>query len=191
MRILRYIFFILFFSKGFFSYAVTTYSVGTTVAANWYSTIALAYAACTGSPAGGYVIEIQSSYVTEAFPITLGNLTNLTSSIPLIIRPAATLTISGSASRLFILDGAHHVTFDGRVGSSGSSVWTIDNTSTTNYNYTFRFANDANNITVKYCTVKGCSNYGCIYFEGTTGTTGNDNNTIDNCTIKPTSGTSF
>ncbi|MGQ0828633.1 MAG: T9SS type A sorting domain-containing protein [Bacteroidota bacterium] len=159
--------------------AQTTFTVG---ASGTYTTIAAAYAACTGSPPG-YIIEIKSDYTTEALPITLGAKANLNAGNTVTIRPQATMTISGSATRIFNFSAAHHVIIDGRINSAGSGVLTIDNTTTNVSEYAIRFENDASNNTVKYCTVKGRSTTGIIIFVTTTGTTGNDNNIIDNCTI--------
>lgn len=100
------------------------------------------------------------------------------------------LTISGDlAAPLIYLNGADNVTIDGRVNATGNTIdLTIDNINTSNTagTSTIRFINDATNNTVKYCNIKGSStgiSNGIILFGTTTGTTGNDNNTIDNNNI--------
>src|SRR6476660_7233269 len=50
-----------------------------------------------------------------------------------------------------------------------------------------RFINDANANVVKFCTLTGVNTSalsGVVLFAGTTGTNGNDNNTIDTCDIR-------
>ena len=49
-----------------------------------------------------------------------------------------------------------------------------------------QFVNDASSNVIKYCTVTSVENSatsGTIFFGGSTGVTGNDNNTIDNCNV--------
>lgn len=163
--------------------ATVTYVVGPSGGAT-HATILAAYNACT-TAANNYIIEIQTTYVTEALPITLAVKTNS----GVIIRPQGALTISGSNTQIFFVTGADNITFDGRVGSTGSTVsLTIDNTSNAASNETFKFDNDATNNTIMYCNVKGSSNFGVVYFGSTTGTTGNDNNTVDHCVISKSSG---
>jgi hypothetical protein len=107
------------------------------------------------------------------------------------IYPTVTgLSISGDlAAPLIDLNGADNVTIDGRVNATGSTadlVITNTSASLTAGTSTIRFINDASNNTVKYNTLKGSSldsGGGAIFFSTTTGTTGNDNNTIDHCNI--------
>ncbi len=101
-------------------------------------------------------------------------------------------TVSGKAvtgalnAPLIDLNGADNVTIDGRVGSTGTlKNLTIVNTSTyfAGKTSTIRFINDATLNTIKYCTLKGSSTdptAGIIFLSTTTGTTGNDGNTINN-----------
>ena len=103
------------------------------------------------------------------------------------IYPTGTRTITGSiAAPLINLNGADNVTIDGRANATGSTKsLTISNTSAvaTAGTSTIRFINDASSNTVKYCTLKGSSTdaaAGIVFFSTTTGSTGNDNNTIDN-----------
>ena len=99
-------------------------------------------------------------------------------------------SISGSVNGPLIdLNGADNVTFDGRVDHTGSAKdLVISNTSTSNSpgTSTIRFINDATSNIVKYCTLKGSSTdaaSGIIFFSLTSGTTGNDGNTIQNNNI--------
>jgi hypothetical protein len=108
---------------------------------------------------------------------------------------ASDLTISSNlASPLIDLNGADHVTIDGRVNGSGTSVGlTISNTSTSGTAGTsaIRFINDASGNIIQYCNLKGSSTVysGGIYtgtivlFSTTDQATGNDNNTISHNNI--------
>ncbi|MFZ4520777.1 MAG: T9SS type A sorting domain-containing protein [Bacteroidales bacterium] len=99
------------------------------------------------------------------------------------------LTISGNVSGpLLNLNGADHVTIDGRVNATGSAKdLTITNTNTGTIASTIRFINSAESNTVKYCTIKGSetsssssNRSGIIFFSTSTSGNGNDGNTIDN-----------
>ena len=138
--------------------------------------------------AGNLTLIIQSGYpdVAETYPIE-GPIVGVTGSYTVTIYPDGsgyTIT-SASAIATVRLNGSQNVIFDGRVGGTGSTVdLTISNTGT---GPALLFINDASNNTIKYCNVVGTANTantsGVILFSTTTGTTGNDNNTIDNCDI--------
>jgi hypothetical protein len=107
------------------------------------------------------------------------------------IVPSAGVTriISGSnaATGLIRFDGADRVNIDGRFGGSGTFL-TFRNTS--NAQPTISFINDAQNNTVQYSIVEsgnpntGATAGGAILIGSTTGTSGNDNITINNCEIR-------
>ena len=140
------------------SFSTTTYTVG---AAGSYTTIASAYAACSGST--DYVIEIRSDYnynsetTTGANTISLGTLTNKSSVNTVTIRPASGVSVSltGTASSIFTLNGANWVIFDGRAAGVGASAWTIINSSSSASKRVLTFINDASNNVIKYCSIKG------------------------------------
>jgi hypothetical protein len=97
------------------------------------------------------------------------------------------LSIAGSlAAPLIDLNGADNVTIDGRVNASGSAkdlIISNSGTSSIAGTSTIRLINDASTNTVKYCSIKGSSNdaaAGIIFFSVTAGSTGNDDNLIDN-----------
>jgi hypothetical protein len=138
---------------------------------------------------------------TGAFEIKINNSTNETATAVLnasgtgaaiyssvLIYPTAEgVIIAGNlAAPLIDLNGADNVTIDGRINASGSTkVLTITNTSNSAVagTSTVRFINDATNNSVKYCILKGSTTdaaSGILFFSSTTGTTGNDGNTIDN-----------
>lgn len=141
----------------------------------------------TNGAAGTLVYELLSGYssASETFPLTLPS-TLITNGNQITIRPASSvssnLTItSANATATIDLNGCTNVTIDGRPGGTGSSkLLTITNTGAASP--AIRFINEASNNTVKYCTISGTANVstssGIIYFSTTTGSNGNDNNTI-------------
>ena len=169
--------------------AAGTYSVGPT---GTYASLTAVAAALSNGTAGPVIFELQSTYLSsvETFPITFSAsacpVTNVT------IRPeaavASTLNIVGTNTTAIIdINGGTNITFDGRPGGVGTNRFlTISNLSTATGGSAFRFINDASSNTIKYCVVKSLfasTTSGVIVFSTTTGTTGNDNNTIDNCDI--------
>ncbi|MDP1623554.1 MAG: T9SS type A sorting domain-containing protein [Bacteroidales bacterium] len=85
------------------------------------------------------------------------------------------------------LNGADHVTFDGRVNKTGSAKdLTLANTYTGAAASTIRFFGSAENNTVKYCTVKGAGTGqtgGVIFFSTALSGNGNNGNMIDHCDL--------
>ncbi len=99
----------------------------------------------------------------------------------------AARTITGAiVGHMIDLNGADNVTIDG-LNTGGNSL-TISNTDQGTSTSTIRLVNDATGNTVTNATVLGSSGaalssgFGVIYF-GIGTTTGNDNNTISNCSI--------
>ena len=94
------------------------------------------------------------------------------------------------AAPLIDFNGAKNAIVEGRINGVGTvRSLTFNNYSISNAdnNCTFRFINDASGNTIRYAILKGASktvssylNYwgGIVYFSTTTGTTGNDNNSI-------------
>ncbi|HMU10229.1 MAG TPA: BNR-repeat neuraminidase N-terminal domain-containing protein [Ferruginibacter sp.] len=142
----------------------------------------------TGCLTGAVLFNLlDASYSAgETFPISINSNATASATNTLTIRPTQPATvISGSgAGSLITLNGADYVTIDGRVGGAGASQLTITNTNATGSAITF--INDATNNNVIYSALKSDNtSTGVVNFLGTTGTTGNDNNTIDNCNIGP------
>ena len=109
------------------------------------------------------------------------------SNFTMTISPAdATLkTISGTLNNGMIrFNGADRVTIDGRFGGSGSYL-EFENSNTGISASTFTFIADATGNTIKYTSIKGAnpSATGGVILFSTGTTSGNDNNTIDNCAI--------
>ena len=139
-----------------------------------------------GTHTGSIIVKINGSQLLSSSAILNASGTGSASYTAVTLYPTTTgITISGSGSftePLIDLNGADNVVIDGRVGGTGSTKDLII-TNPGIAGSTIRFINDATGNTVKYCTIKGSStdpNGGIIYFSTTTGTTGNDNNLIDN-----------
>ncbi|MEO6404478.1 MAG: T9SS type A sorting domain-containing protein [Ferruginibacter sp.] len=142
---------------------------------------------------GPVILELQAAYTSagETFPLTIGGISCLSATNTLTIRPeagATNLLITNALSNATIVDSTNgsYLTIDGRPGGAGTAKeLTIENTNVAGQ--AIKFINDATNSTIKYCTIKGVNtstSQGVIWFTTTTGTTGNDNITIDNCDIK-------
>ncbi len=161
-----------------------------------YSTLTAAISAIntSGVSAAALTLELNATYVStsETFPLTLTNTTGCLSATNLVtIRPASgvtarTITSTNTTATIDINGGSYWI-IDGRAGGSGSTKQlTISNTSTSTGGTAIRFINEASNNTVKYCTLKSTyssSSSGVVMFSTTTGSNGNDNNTIDYCDI--------
>ena len=155
-------------------------------------TAAFAYLAANGVN-GALALELLPTYptgVTETFPITASNFPGNSGTNTITVRPqtgATALSItSANITATIDLNGAKNVIFDGQPGGTGGiKQLTIANTSTSGA--AMRFINDAVADTIQFCTVQGVTTSttsGAIVFSTTTGTTGNDNNTITNCDIR-------
>jgi hypothetical protein len=165
-----------------------SYNVGVGGAFTTITAAANAYtSACLTGPVTFLLTD--ATYPGETFPIAIGYNALASSAFTLMIRPAAgaTPTITGSGFPIFSLDAAQYVTIDGRAGSTGSiKALTISNTTTNSAD--IRFNLGANYDTIKYCTllsVNTATNTGTIFFNPSTGVTGNSNNVIDNCDFTP------
>lgn len=157
-----------------------------------YTTLTAALSAANTAVIDGPVIfSLQADYTStgETFPLSIGNISGSSVTNTITIRPAATgLSItSNNTTATVYLDGAKYITIDGRVNGTGTTKdLVITNTSTATGGTAVRFNNDASNNTVKYSKLSssyGSNGWGVVYFSTTSGSTGNDNNTIDNCDI--------
>ena len=106
-----------------------------------YSALETAHNAATA--ANPYVIELlpNYSYASETLPITLNWQTNRSSTNTITIRPqmgVTSISMSGANAGASIFDWENkYVTLDGRAGATGSSVTTIENTSTSSKSTAF------------------------------------------------------
>ena len=133
-----------------------TYSAGS-------ETFPVTFTALTYGPGGPFTVTFLPDGATSASP-----------------------TITGSNSTAIIdFNGTSNIIFDGRRDGTGSTpVMTISNTSTSAP--AVRFINDATYDKVQYTGITGlnaATSNGVISISTTTGTTGNDYNTIDHCNI--------
>ncbi|MES2559019.1 MAG: T9SS type A sorting domain-containing protein [Bacteroidota bacterium] len=140
---------------------------------------------------GSLTLELLPGYLSTAepaFPITIPSIQNLSETNTITIRPqsgATGLIITSAAAVTIDMNGAKYITIDGRPGGTGTKDLTISNTSTTGV--AIRFINDACFNKIVYDSIKGVNSAaagGVILFSTTTGTRGNDSNTVDNCDIK-------
>ncbi|MDZ4403704.1 cadherin-like beta sandwich domain-containing protein [Prosthecobacter sp.] len=145
----------------------------------------------TQTLSGALVLELQPSYLSsvETFPVTFTNL-GTTAANTVTLRPqtgAVGLAISSANTTVATVDlnGAQFLTIDGRPGGAGTaSQLNIANTSASGR--ALRFINEASNNIIRYIALKGVNTSatsGTVVFSTTTGTNGNDNNTLDHCDI--------
>ncbi len=170
------------------SIAGGTYTVGAT---GTYTSVANALTALIANGiTGAVVLELQTDYVTEG-AITFGLVPCASVTNTITIRPAAAVAApivltSAAAAPTFNFNGGQFYIIDGRNGGAGTNKFiTIANSSTTGQ--AVQFINEGTSNVIKYCTIQGVNTSttsGVIVFSTTTGTNGNDNNTIDNCDIK-------
>ncbi|HRZ41497.1 MAG TPA: hypothetical protein P5228_02210 [Bacteroidales bacterium] len=152
-----------------------------------YATLKAAFDAINSGTLTGAVVLQLTSNTTEPASAVLnasGGSSNYTS---VTIYPAvANLTVSGTvAGALIELSGADQVILDGRVNQQGAASLSISNASTATNATTILFSNDATFNTIKHSIISGCApTSGVVTFGTTTGSTGNDNNTVEFCEIK-------
>ncbi len=158
----------------------------------YYSTLTAAIADAAYNGVNGPVtFLLMSTYnsSSETFPITIGNIsgTNATNTITIVPQTGVSglSIISSNSTATIDLNGANYIIIDGRPGGVGSRNLSIGNTSTTGV--AIRFINDACFNTIKHDTIFGVNSAsagGVVFFSSTTGTRGNDSNTVDSCDIK-------
>ncbi|MEI8049271.1 MAG: hypothetical protein WCI92_17960, partial [Bacteroidota bacterium] len=153
-----------------------------------YQTLKAAFDAINaGTHQGVITVKINTSTTETATAVINASGTGSALYTSVTVYPTASgISVTGDlAAPLIDLNGADNVTIDGRLNASGAlKSLMISNTSTSNTagTSTIRFINDASSNTVKYCTLKGSSTAtsgGILHLSTTTGTTGNDGNTID------------
>jgi len=142
----------------------------------------------TGQTGNAIVITVTGNSISEEGTNSL----NAGAWASLTLYPTGTgYTIGGNIASgpLINLNGADHVTIDGRVNATGSAKdLTLTNTNASNYSgtSTIRLINSAENNVVKYCTVKGSGTSaegGIIFFSLSSSGNGNDGNLIDHCDL--------
>jgi len=140
------------------------------------------------------VFEFQNNYTSgaETFPITITYQGN--ASATAVFRPRSdvptVLNIIGSvdttARALIKFMGADYVTFDGSPGGVmgiAKNILVRNTNSSSAIGSTFYFANDATHNTLNALKLEDGNGSFNVYIGGTTGTTGNDFITIQNCEL--------
>ena len=165
-----------------------------------FATLASVAAALNSARLNGDVIfELQADYVcsAETFPITFNEYSCSGGTWSVTIRPAAgtsglvTGGDPGSGNALIVFNGVDRLKFDGAPGGSSkmgpSTGWTIRNTrSGATVGPAIQFQNDATYNTLTSLQIESqniTSTSGTIFFGVTTGTTGNDYNSITYCNV--------
>lgn len=157
-----------------------------------YTTLADAFTAInSGIHTGSITVDIIGNTTETTSAVLNASGVGAASYSSIVISPSggAARTITGAiVGHLIDLNGATNVTING-LNTNGNAL-TISNTDQGTGTSTIRFISDASNNIITNCTVLGSSGaalstgFGVIYFA--TGTvTGNDNNTISNCSIGP------
>ncbi len=157
-----------------------------------YSTLKKAFDKINdGTHQGDITIKIFGSTTETATALLNASLSGSAVYTSVLIYPTLTgLSITGNLEAPLIdLNGADFVTIDGRVDPIGNPSGTTKDLTITNTSVsilpgttTIQFINDASGNFVQYCKVKGSaagSSSGIVFFSGTNGSTGNNNNTID------------
>lgn len=165
-----------------------THTVGTPSETNYSSFTGAGgfFEAINNGVLTGNVTVTVNTDVTEDGTNALNELVSEGGSFTLTIQPnaASERVISGAvANGMIRLNGADNVTIDGRYSGSGSYLRFRN---TNNANPTITLLADASSNTIRNCYIEGGntgSTSGVLVFSTGT-TTGNDNNTVTNCTIR-------
>jgi hypothetical protein len=153
-----------------------------------YGTLKQAFDAINaGLLSGDVVLQVVANTAETATAMLNASGSGSASYNSVLIYPTASgKTIGGDlAAPLIDLNGADNVTIDGRVNQSGTAPdLALINASTSSNagTSTVRFINDATYNSVSYCQIKGSTlapESGIIFLGTTTGTSGNDYNSIE------------
>jgi hypothetical protein len=155
-----------------------------------YTNLTTAFAAINANGLAGNVeLQLITGYpaAAETYPIASSNAAAAGAFTIKVYPTVSGLSItSANTTGTLNLNGAGNLTFDGRVNQTGSTADLIIANTNAGTSYAVQFVNDAKNNTLQYCNVRSVNTSttsGTIVFAGSTGTTGNDNNTITNCDI--------
>ncbi|MCX6266818.1 MAG: hypothetical protein NTW16_05600, partial [Bacteroidetes bacterium] len=161
-----------------------------------YATLKAAFDAINAGTikTGAIILQITGSTTESASAVLNASGTGSASYTSVLIYPTAgSLSISTTGNWATIyLNGADHVTIDGRVGAAGTlKSLTITGTNTGNGATAIRLINSAENNTVKYCNLSGSSASsasGIVAFAGSISGNGNDNNILEDCNLTSSAG---
>lgn len=163
-----------------------------------YPTLQAAFAAINaGTHTGAVTVDIVANTTETGSAVLNASGSGAASYTGITIQPVGIRTVTGAlALPLIDFNGANNVLLNGL--NDGVNSLAISNTSTsgTGGTSTIRFINDASNNTVTNCSILGSSTgvpaqngaasspaAATILFAGSTGSSGNDNNTLSNNTI--------
>ncbi len=165
-------------------YAGGTYSVGGVTA--YFTTLKEAFDSLNAyGMSGPVILSLQSTYnsSSETFPITPPMVATSVNTIT--VRPAvAGISITSSAAQTFNIVGSDYFILDGRVNGSGAASLVVANTNTSSP--VIQWLDGACNNTIRYCDIRGVSTSslsGLLHFGTSSGSTGNNNNLVENCNI--------
>lgn len=144
----------------------------------------------TATVMGDVIFELNATYdgtAGETFPVVFNQFASAGGSWTVTIRVkngvSTRNTTGNTGNPLIIMDGVDNLTLDGRAGGTGTSIsWNF-------YNFhdngtIVHFINDAQWNTISYCDLVSLhKTLGVVSFGSTTGTEGNDHNTIAYCNI--------
>ena len=162
-----------------------------------YSTLGDAFAAINNGTHSGLINILIDGNTNETTTAVLNESGNGGASYSAVaITPSGNITIGGNiATALILLNGADNVTIDG-INASGNSL-TIQNASSANTagTSTIKFIGDATSNSISNCAILGSATVniasgddGANVWFATGVTTGNDDNTITNCSIGAAAG---
>ncbi len=147
----------------------------------------------TNGISGPVILELNSTYpgAGETYPITLGAVPCMSSTNTVTIRIAAgagaRIITSNNTTATVYINGGNYWIIDGRQGGAGTTRdLSIFNTSSATGGSAITFTNEASNNIIQYTNLQSAfssTTSGVIVFSTTTGTNGNDNNTISNNSI--------
>nr|MCU0451870.1 hypothetical protein [Bernardetiaceae bacterium] len=134
---------------------------------------------------GANTFNINSSIPTENGTNPLLQLTGMSAANVITVRPSvANVLLTGGSNPLINFNGADWVTIDGSNGGALTGAARLTFRQTGN-NVTIQFSNDATNNQLQQCVFTNNSNTtnGTVFVTPGTGTTGNDNLTINGCSF--------
>lgn len=183
------------------------YTIGATFSGAYYIGTGQPYLTLSGSTQGffqainsgvvtGNITAYITSDITEPGTVSLNSVSYSSpgANYTITIKPldAVEKVISGNvATPMLIFNGSDYITIDGNGGlDAGTKYLRFRNTS--GVAPTFQFINDARRNTITNCYIESNNQNvatlpGTIMFGTTTGTSGNDSNTISDCDIRDNS----
>jgi trimeric autotransporter adhesin len=184
---------LLLFATNFLQAQVSVTATAGTAGPTAYTTLNAAFTAINaGTHQGVLTLDVTASTTETASAVLNASGSGAAAYTAMTIQPSGgSYTIAGALPGAVLVDlnGADNVTINGL--NSGGNALTLENSSnaTTTLTLVLRLINDASTNTITNCTLKSSSliagNGGAVLFSTSTGTSGNDNNTISSCNFRP------